>query len=82
MHLYFNAFKQRIVLRSSYTARENRTGSLNLIGITDLGYCIVLVLVFVGEKPGLFICGNLFLTQEMYSCDRKFILVIGNLFLL
>ena len=46
MHIYFNAFKQRIVLRSSYKAKEkyNRIIKINwyCIGIADLGCCIVL----------------------------------------
>ena len=33
MHIYYNAFKQRIVLRRSYTSWKNKTEPLKLIGI-------------------------------------------------
>jgi hypothetical protein len=65
MHIYFNVFKQRIVLRRGYKARKNRTELIKLvgivlvlglywcwdcIGIADFGCCIVLVLVLVGKS--------------------------------
>jgi hypothetical protein len=33
MHIYFNAFKQRIVLMRGYKARKNKTESKKLVGI-------------------------------------------------
>ena len=65
MHIYFNAFKHRIALRSSHKARKNKTESLKIIGIVlVLGlywYCLFRMLycigIGIGEiKPVLFIC--------------------------
>ena len=67
MHIYFNAFKQRIVLRRGYKARIKKI-SWYCIGIgivlVLLIYAAVLYWYWWGEKPVLFNCAEKEYTPE------------------